>query len=203
MRRFVILTAALALSVGCDDGDGGADSGPPIELDAGETGNVCAAPPGPYGTSEGRFFRPPDTLVSCDGSAWDFYGQDEGFCDARFTVVVMSAGWCGPCRAEAGEMEAELVQRYASQGVRVVVALTQDNNYAAPDGAFCDGWVSQYGLSNDVLLDARQETGVYFPMGALPANLIVDHEGRIVHREYGFSEALGTIRAELDRLLAE
>ena len=54
-----------------------------------------------------------------------------------------------------------------------------------------------------VLIDPIQETQVYFPAGSLPATLIVDSEGTIVHREYGVSESLSTIRAALDDLLAE
>ena len=205
MRRFLLITSALALGlVGCTDGDGDGDTdaGPAIMLDAGEPGGECVIPDDGFGASAGRNLLP-FTLQECNGTPWEFYGETEGYCDSSFTVIVMSAGWCGPCRAEAEFMEAELVSRYADQNVRVVVALIQDNSYSTPDQAFCDGWVSQYGLSNPVLLDGTQETQLYFPMGALPANLIVDNQGRIRHREYGFSEALGTIRAELDALLAE
>lgn len=196
----VLGVAALGL-VGCDGGTPmmGTDAGPDIVLpDAGE--GACAAPTGGFGTSQGRNFLP-FTLQQCDGSSFSFYGETEGYCDSSYTVVSIAAGWCGPCRMEARLMEEFLVQRYAAHDVRVVVAIIQNNDYEAPDLAFCEGWQSQYGLTNPVLIDPTQETQVYFPAGSLPATLIVDSAGVIVHREYGVSTDLETVRAELDSLL--
>ena len=100
-------------------------------------------------------------------------------------------------------MQAQLVEHYADQGVRVVVALIQDPSYNAPSQDFCQGWVDTYHLTNPVLRDAAQVTGIYFPMGALPANVIVDSNGVIRHREYGASVNLETLTAALDQLLAQ
>lgn len=100
-------------------------------------------------------------------------------------------------------MEAELTQAYADQNVRVVVALIQDADYVAPDEAFCRDWVDTYGLTNPVVMDPTQETGIYFPAGSLPAALIVDSEGTIRYREYGYTEALAGLTNTLDMLLAE
>jgi len=197
-KMFIAVALAGALA-GCDDGTpepGGTDAGPAIEFDAGE-GVTCGEPGDGYGTSEGSKFLPLE-LETCDGTPYAFYGESEGYCDASFTIVSIAAGWCGPCRTEARLMEEFLVQRYAEHGVRVVVAIIQDNDGAAPDATFCDGWVDQYGLTNPVLLDPVQDTQVYFPGDALPANLIVDSEGTIIHREYGASDDLETIRAVLD-----
>lgn len=204
MRTSSILATILLLA-GCQNPPATSpDSG--IQLpDAGsqaDAGPGCGDPGAPYGTSLGSNFRP-FTLERCDGTPFAFYGEAEGFCDARFTVVAMAAGWCGPCRVEAQQMQALLVEAYEPEGVRVIVAITQDNDYRAPDADFCDGWVDQYGLTNPVVLDPAQETQIYFPAGALPAAVIVDSEGVIRHREYGVSTGLNTMRAALDRLLAE
>ncbi len=207
MRTSLILMtmAALVCAAGCDNEPAETDSG--IELpDAGgqgdDAGPTCGAPGGNYGTSVGKNFSP-FTLPRCDDTPFDFYGEEEGFCDATFTVVTMAAGWCQPCRIEAEYTQEQLVEAYADRGVRVVVAVIQNNSYGEPDAAFCQGWVDQYGLTNPVVYDVAQETGIYFPAGALPANLIVDSTGKIVHREYGVSESLATIRAKLDQLLAQ
>lgn len=201
LNWIVLGVAALGL-VGCDNGGGmmmGTDAGPPIMLpDAGDS--ACAPPTSGFGTSQGRNFLP-FTLQTCEGTDYSFYGETEGYCDASYTVVSIAAGWCNPCRMEAGYMEENLVQRYASYGVRVVVALIQNNDYEAPDTAFCQGWKDQYGLTNTIMIDPTQETQVYFPAGSLPATLIVDSNGVIVHREYGVSTNLETVRAELDNLL--
>ncbi len=183
-----------------DSGAAEQDSGVQ-DIDAGEE-PTCGDPGEPYGTSQGsRFF--PFTLNDCDGNPFSFYGETEGYCESSFTVVTMAAGWCGPCRIEAELLQEQIVEAYAAQGVRVIVAVIQDNDFNVPDAAFCNGWKTQYGLTNPVLLDPVQETQIYFPRGALPASLIVDSEGVIVHREYGVSQELRTLRARLDQLLAE
>jgi len=203
MRAISVLASAALLlgAVGCDsDPDPGEeDAGEVMLPDSGETPPACSAPSDGFATSEGSNFTP-FTLQLCDGSDFEFYGEDEGFCDASYTVVSIAAGWCGPCRAEAMVMR-QLVEDYADDGVRVVVAIVQDNEYAAPDLAFCEGWVDQYGLTNPVMIDPTQETQIYFPGNSLPATLIVDSEGVIVHREYGVSDNLETVRATLDDLL--
>lgn len=200
-----LATAVALLGLfGCDPATSGDDAAIIVPDAGGEDAGsaACAGDPGePYGTSEGSHFLP-FTLQRCDGSDFSFYGEAEGYCDATFTVVVMSAGWCGPCRNEATQMQARLVEAYADQGVRVVVSIIQNNDYEAPDLAFCQSWVDQYGLTNPVVADPTQETQIYFPAGSLPATVIVDSEGVIRHREYGTSTGLATVRAALDELLA-
>ncbi|MCC6874456.1 MAG: TlpA family protein disulfide reductase [Sandaracinaceae bacterium] len=207
MRDTLILSLALsmALASACSNGPGGSPDAGMITLsDAGgaDGGGACAAPTSGFGTEEGSNLFPL-TLDRCDGTPFDIYSEADGFCDARFTILAMAAGWCQPCRIEAAQMEALLVQAYADQHVRVVVALIQDNGSGAPDGAFCNEWVSQYGLTNPVLIDPVQDTQIYFPAGSLPATLIIDSRGVIRHREYGVSTGLETTRAALDQLLAQ
>ncbi len=211
----VMAPLALAACSGDSTPEPGPDAGQQIAVDSGATEQdsgvsaidagqepTCGDPGEPYGTSQGsRFF--PFTLNDCDGNPYEFYGESEGYCETSFTVVTMAAGWCGPCRLEAELLQEQVVEAYADRGVRVIVAIIQDNNYGLPDAAFCQGWVDQYELTNPVLLDPLQETQIYFPGGALPASLIVNSEGVIMHREYGVSENLATLRARLDELLAE
>lgn len=194
---------------GGNDGgtDGGADDAGPVSTDGGTDAGVpadagpCTAtvPMSGFGTSRGRNVLP-FTLTDCSGAAYDIYGPE--YCGARFTVLVIGAGWCGPCRTMAMAQEAEINAVYGPRGVRVLSVLIQDESYMAPDTADCTTWTSDNGLSNRVLIDPTQETQLYFPMGALPALLVFDDMGTIRFREYGFAGGFGTLRAELDALLA-
>lgn len=203
--RILITIAALACAAGCKAPEGDADSGitlPDAGQQGDDAGSACGPPTGGFGTSLGSNFLPL-TLPRCDGTPFDFYGEAEGFCEARFTLVTAAAGWCVPCQMEAAQTEARLNEVYGDRGVRVVVAYIQDEGHGTPDGDDCQGWVDTYGLSNPVLYDPLQETNVYFPAGALPSNLIFDSNGVIVHRESGVTPNLETIRAKLDQLLGD
>lgn len=199
LRALTVFSLAAALGA-CGATPASDDAGIVLP-DSGDDPGACSPPAEPYGTSMGRNFRP-FTLNRCDGTPYQFYGEAEGYCDARFSVLLMSAGWCAPCVREAEVLEEQLVQAYAGDGVRVIQVLIQDENYEAPSNEFCQAWVDRNGLTNPVLNDPTQITQVYFPAGSLPATLVVDSNGVIVHREYGASTGLSTIRAALDSLIA-
>lgn len=202
------LSAALVASA-CNSSDppaGGTDAGVDagsLDVDAGEGvdggGLSCMYPPAPYGTRVGAKLEP-FTLPQCDGTPYAFANED--FCAARFTVISIAAGWCMPCRYEASALTATVTEPYRDRGVRVIQVLVQDDEYRAADGAFCDGWVSMYGLTNIELTDADGTTQIYFPGGSLPSTIIVDSTGTIVWRENGVAMWLGTLTAKLDMLLA-
>jgi hypothetical protein len=200
--RIVSSLAVAALAIACK-------SSPPADVDAyvppmEDAGAMCGPPPAPYGTTVGRNFEPFFTpLTLCDGTTvFDFYGETEGYCETSFTVLTMAAGWCVPCQMEARMIQSLIADAYADRGVRVVQALTQDASFQPPSTTFCQQWVDTYDLRFPVVMDPSQVTSQYFPMGALPATLIVDSRGVIRHREYGVSNGLMTIRTALDELLA-
>lgn len=199
--RIALSFALLALSAcGGNTPSMDVDSGITF-TDSGVDPMACTPPAEPYGTSEGRTLRP-FTLNQCDGTPYQFYGETEGYCESSFTVLTMAAGWCVPCQMEARQLQTTVADAYADRGVRVVQVLIQDPSYNAPSPAFCQTWVDTYGLEIPELMDPTQITQVYFPMGALPATLIVDDRGVIRHREYGTSAGLVTLTAALDELLA-
>ena len=210
---FAVLLAVSVLGlVACtsDDRDPvlGTDSGM-IEVDSGvEPGvdsgpvDVCSDPPGePYGTSVGRKLEP-FTLQNCaDGTEYSFYNEE--YCDASFTVISIAAGWCPPCIRESSELTERVTEAYRDQGIRVIQIITQDEDYAAPTLAYCEGWVSRFSLTNIELIDPSQITQIYFPDNVLPSTIIVDSEGVIRFRENGATEGLVSLTNKLDELLAE
>lgn len=158
---------------------------------------------------EGCSFAP-ISLRSCDPGEAEvpFYGAD--YCDRdasgqpkiKATVIVIAAGWCGPCQMEAPMIEQYIRQGYAAQGVRVLSVVVQAADYTAADANFCNVWRARYGLTSTMVFDPRMSTSRYFPDMALPSNMIVDRHGTIRWRTYGTSAGLREMRAALDEVLA-
>lgn len=206
------MAALLALSVGAlgcngddrpsDSGTGTVDAGVDageVVADAGPMG-PCEYPMGPYGTSLLKPFEP-FTLDRCDGTEYMFFNQE--FCDNNLTVISIAAGWCMPCINESRQLTSLVTEAYRDRGVRVIQVLVQDEGYRAPTGAYCQGWVDRFGLTNIELVDPIGVTQIYFPGNSLPSTIIVDRNGLIRFRENGSTEGLTSLTAELDRLLRE
>lgn len=84
----------------------------------------------------------PENFVMSDQNGEDV--NLYSFC-GRQIMVVVSAGWCGPCRAEAETLQAVAA---AYPEVQIITILTQDNAGNTPDLAFLQQWESDYGFEN-------------------------------------------------------
>jgi hypothetical protein len=211
-RALGIVLVTMLVLVGCEEDPpvepGPADTGSPPSEDAGTGVDArdpslpsCDYPQaGPYGSRVTAAFEP-FVAETCAGDDWRFYSQE--FCDSTFTVISIAAGWCNPCRYESSQLTAQVTEAYRDRGVRVIQVLVQDEDYMSADQAYCEAWVSMYGLTNTELLDPFNATGIDFPDGSLPSTIIVDRQGIIRFRENGATEGLVSLRAKLDMLLAE
>lgn len=144
----------------------------------------------------------PATLRSCDPGEADLpvYGAD--FCERRATLLVLVAGWCGPCQAEAPMIEQYITQGYAMRGVRVISIVVQKPDRSAADATFCNTWRTTYGLHSTMAFDPRMATAPYFAGITLPASILVDRRGVIRHRVMGASAGIAATRAAIDEVLA-
>ncbi len=139
------------------------------------------------------------TLQDCSGADYSFYNED--FCESELTVISIAAGWCPPCIAESEQLETEINDYYAGQGVRVIQILIQTADYSAPDLAYCTEWVERFELSNIELIDPATLTDIFFPDNSLPSTIIIDREGVIRFRENGASDGLTSLKAAIDEVL--
>lgn len=192
--------------VDAGDSMGDVDMGVATE-DMGEV-EVCEGPSSGFGTREGANFRPFDGVTYCDGTAFDFYTDEDGFCESTFTVLIRAAEWCGPCRLEAQEIGQGIMDEYGPLGVRFLTVIDQNQAGGAPTQSVCSNWENSFSLDREaidhrMLMDPAQEVAVYFPPGqnGYPGNVIVNREGQIVRRIIGFTPNLSGLRATLDELL--
>jgi len=83
------------------------------------------------------------TLTDQHGEEVDLYS----FC-GKHVMVVVSAGWCGPCRSFAGSAQ-EIQDTYRDDNLQMLTLITNSNTQgAAPDQAFVQSWADQYNLED-------------------------------------------------------
>lgn len=200
---------------------GGDDAGPPPPADAGHdrgpivpsTDNPsasCSVPTGPWGFSEGTM-QQPWRVTDCALRPYDLYNND--YCEAAFTVVVHSEPWCGECIADAPTMRSNLIDRYASRGVRVLEVLQEDERGLPIDASTCNAWASAYESEGFVFMDPESEISTYSyrpgideePSGSrsegLPVVNIYDETGTLVYHHEGSTNDWYDITGALDELL--
>ncbi|WP_037602362.1 TlpA family protein disulfide reductase [Streptacidiphilus rugosus] len=163
------LTGVLALSActGANSAEtgGGSDSG--FVAGTGESVSVPAAHRG----------------GAIDLSGKDLDGQAINLAAYRGKVVVLNVwgSWCGPCRAEAGDLES-VYKADQAKGVAFVGINTRDTQI---DQA--QQFVKTHGVTFPSFYDEDGSLLLQFPKGslnpqAIPSTLILDRQGRIAVR---------------------
>lgn len=139
----------------------------------------------------------PEQPMRPDFTLADLKGNPRSISEFDGDVLVINfwATWCGPCRREI-PMLVKAQDDYGDRGLQIV-GIAVDTRGAAT--AFAD----RYGIDYPVLAapteGARVQdryTGAGTPAGVLPYTVVVDRDGRIVHRTAGELS-----RARLDSLI--
>ncbi|WP_327308103.1 TlpA disulfide reductase family protein [Streptomyces sp. NBC_01298] len=176
-RRTVLAGAGLAVAVaGCLYAAAG-----PTPQDGG------GAPPGPDGAAVRPVSVSAAVVVDTGGrppapvlTGADLDGKPLSLTEYRGQVVVLNVwgSWCGPCRAEADDLE-RLSGQTRTQGVRFLGINTRD-----PDRAAARSFVRAHGLGFPSLHDPTGKLLLRFPPALLnpqtiPSTLVIDRRGRI------------------------
>jgi thiol-disulfide isomerase/thioredoxin len=94
-------------------------------------------------------------------------------------VVVLNfwGSWCGPCRAEAPELE-DAATALGPQGVQFLGINVKDTKAAGSDFLASKqvSYPSIYDPSMRTLLSIRG-----FPAGSIPSTIVIDRQGRVAH----------------------
>lgn len=151
---------ALALGIGCTtDGGAGLDATPRDVF-----------PAGPYGQAEGEVLENL-SFTSAEGAPFALQGlrADE---DARLLLVVTAAGWCTACIEEQPSLQ-RLVDERGPDGLRVLVAVFEDSEFAPAGPADAADWQAEHALSFPVVADPEFVLRDYYDSSLTPMNMLV------------------------------
>jgi thiol-disulfide isomerase/thioredoxin len=89
-------------------------------------------------------------------------------------VIALSAGWCGPCRSLAEELQSiQNTYRDSGDGVQIIEIITQDNYGDPPSQDFLYEWAYEYGFTDIPVLGAGAATSYDH------VSMILDRDGYI------------------------
>ena len=165
--RLLGLLAALALLAGCSTSKDAVEPGQDFTFVApgGQT-TILYEPPGSRGRLRGmagESLLNPGTTTGLDALA------------GRVVVLNIWGSWCGPCRAEAPDLEF-VARQTAGAGVSVLGLDVRDDRAAATD------FVRDRGITYDSIFDPPGRTLVAlkgYPRNTVPSTIVLDRRHRV------------------------
>ena len=144
-----------------------------------------------------------------DFTLYDKRGKPVSLSDYKGKVILVNFNgmWCGYCKVEAQHLE-ELYQMHKDDGLVILSVLYEKTGRSPVFLRDCREWAKTYGLTFPVLADMfgpvyDSYTGRTFKSTrGTPYNVLIDRDGVIRWRAYGFSQArMNAIIRWLDELL--
>lgn len=164
----VVLVAAAWVS-GCATGDDAVAQGGTFEFVApGGKTDIFYDPPssqGIPGPLSGPDLMDPSRTISLD----DFAG--------RVVVINIWGQWCGPCRAEVGQLQ-QVYDLTHGDGVAILGIDVRDNDIDAPRDFVIDRKVS-YPSIYDPAMRTMIAFGGKYPTTVIPSTVVLDREHRV------------------------
>ncbi len=108
------------------------------------------------------------------------YWEQQG---KKVLVLSFFATWCQPCKEDLKYLQ-EVQDKNADKGLEVVALLTQDSS----NGNVVKEFMEKLGVKLPVLLDEYGIIGKRFAVTALPCNFVIDKDGILKAKYFGYSE---------------
>ncbi|OBG80487.1 alkyl hydroperoxide reductase [Mycobacterium sp. NS-7484] len=168
-RVSVAVLAGLVLLTGCSTGDDAVAQGGTFEFVApGGKTDIFYDPPesrGRPGKLTGPSLTDPAKTISLD----DFAGQ--------VVVINVWGQWCGPCRAEIGQLEKVYTETH-DQGVAFLGINVRDNNRQAAVDFVTDRKVT-FPSIYDPAMRTMIAFGGKYPTTVIPSTVVLDRQHRV------------------------
>jgi cytochrome c biogenesis protein CcmG, thiol:disulfide interchange protein DsbE len=102
-------------------------------------------------------------------------GESLSLAELRGQPVLLNlwATWCGPCRTETPFLQA-IFEEHRERGLRVVGVTVDGAGSIRQIHSFLD----EFGVTYDILHDARMESMDTFSVWGLPVTYLIDRDGR-------------------------
>ncbi|MCY7314329.1 MAG: TlpA family protein disulfide reductase [Rubrivivax sp.] len=108
-------------------------------------------------------------------------GRNMRLAEQRGQVVLVNfwASWCGPCKQEMPHLN-RLYDKYRASGFTLLAINIDD------DAKLGAATAAKWGLRFPVLLDADKKVTRQYDLGAMPATVLIDRDGKVrfLHRGY-------------------
>lgn len=127
-------------------------------------------PAGPFGTAEGDVVRN-HVFTRADGAPLALQ-EVRADADAQLLLLVTAAEWCTACVEEQPELQ-QLHQRHGAGGLRIVVGVFEDTEFAPATATDAAEWQRDHGLSFPVVADPQFELRDYYDAALSPMNMVV------------------------------
>ncbi len=114
--------------------------------------------------------------------------------EGRVVLVNFWATWCAPCRLEMPGFQ-DVWEDYADRGV-TILGLSVDRG----DRSRVRDWVRDKGITYPIAFPTGATVRAFGGANVLPTSILINRDGRIVHRVEGFYTE-PALRAALNRLL--
>ena len=133
---------------------------------------------------------PAAAAVTAQAAAPDFTlrsaeGRNLRLQEQRGQVVLVNfwASWCGPCKQEMPHLS-RIYDKYRSSGFTLLaVNIDDDARHGAATAA-------KWGLKFPVLLDEQKAVTRLYDLGAMPATVLIDRDGRVRYLHRGYREGV-------------
>jgi peroxiredoxin len=151
------------------------------------TSNLHQRPPtGPQGTVDADPEEIAKRKVVPDFILTDAEGQQKKLSEFRGNVVILSfwASWCTPCLEELPTF-AQLEKRFYDRGLRIVPVNVEDGQIGK---MFAEKfWLAQK-FTFASFFDTSKALAQQFEVDMLPANFVIDRNGRIAFSGFGAND---------------